>query len=47
MITPKIFVSYSWTNKDHEKWVVNLAERLMSDGIDIIIDKWELKEGHD
>ena len=45
--TPKIFISYSWTNPDHEDWVINLAERLVSDGVDVIIDKWNLREGQD
>lgn len=45
--TPKVFISYSWTNPDHQDWVINLAERLVSDGIDVIIDKWNLKEGQD
>ena len=45
--TPKIFISYSWTNPEHEDWVINLAERLVSDGVDVIIDKWNLKEGQD
>jgi len=45
--TPKIFISYSWTNPDHEDWVINLAERLVSDGVDVVIDKWDLKEGQD
>lgn len=45
--TPKIFISYSWTNPDHEAWVINLAQRLMSDGVDVVIDKWNLREGHD
>lgn len=44
---PKIFISYSWTNPGHEDWVINLAERLVSDGVDVIIDKWALKEGQD
>jgi hypothetical protein len=44
---PKIFVSYSWTSPSHEEWVINLAERLVSDGVDVIIDKWTLKEGQD
>lgn len=44
---PKIFISYSWTTPKHEDWVINLAERLVSDGVDVIIDKWNLKEGHD
>jgi len=45
--TPKIFISYSWTNPIQQDWVINLAERLVSDGIDVIIDKWHLKEGQD
>jgi hypothetical protein len=45
--TPKIFISYSWTNPDHEDWVINLAERIVSDGVDVVIDKWDLKEGQD
>jgi hypothetical protein len=45
--TPKAFISYSWTTPAHEDWVINLAERLVSDGVDIVIDKWDLKEGQD
>lgn len=45
--TPRIFISYSWTTPSHEDWVINLAERLVSDGVDVTIDKWNLKEGHD
>jgi hypothetical protein len=44
---PKIFISYSWSNTLHEEWVIDLAERLMSDGIHVILDKWDLKEGQD
>lgn len=43
----KVFISYSWTNPTHEDWVINLAQRLISDGVDVVIDKWALKEGHD
>lgn len=46
-MSKKIFLSYSWTTPEHEKWIVNLAERLMSDGIEVVLDKWDLKEGHD
>jgi hypothetical protein len=45
--TTKVFISYSWTNPAHEDWVINLAERLVSDGVDVVIDKWDLKEGQD
>lgn len=44
---PKVFVSYSWTSPSHEQWVLELAERLSSDGIIVILDKWDLKEGQD
>ncbi|HFF4506338.1 TPA: SEFIR domain-containing protein, partial [Acinetobacter baumannii] len=45
--TPKIFISYSWSSPEHEQWVLDLAENLMQDGIDIALDKWELREGDD
>lgn len=44
---PSVFISYCWTSPDHEEWVINLAQRLVSDGIDVKIDKWDLKEGQD
>lgn len=42
--TPKIFISYSWSRDD---FVLQLAERLMSHGIDVVLDKWDLREGQD
>lgn len=45
--TPKIFISYCWSSPDHGDWVINLSERLISDGVDVIIDKWYLTEGQD
>lgn len=45
--TPKVFISYSWTNDAHINKVVELAQRLMNDGVDVVLDKWELKEGQD
>jgi hypothetical protein len=47
MIKKKIFISYSWTTPAHEEWVINLAQRLVSDGIEVVLDKWDLKPGHD
>ncbi|MCH5717837.1 toll/interleukin-1 receptor domain-containing protein [Niabella hibiscisoli] len=41
------FISYSWSDADHQDWVTNLANRLVQDGVDIKYDKWDLKEGHD
>ncbi len=43
----KVFISYCWSSPAHEEWVYNLAERLMSDGIEVKYDKWDLKAGQD
>ncbi len=47
MSAPKLFISYSWTDPTHEQWVVELATELRESGVDVILDKWDLKEGND
>src|SRR3990167_8234735 len=47
MDNPKLFISYSWSNPEHEQWVIALAIELRESGVDVILDKWDLKEGHD
>ena len=47
MPAPKLFISYSWSNPSHEQWVVDLATSLRESGVDVMLDKWDLKEGHD
>ena len=42
---PKTFISYSWTDSQHEEWVLDLATDLREYGVDVIIDKWDLEEG--
>jgi hypothetical protein len=42
---PVVFISYSWDNESHKEWVLNLANRLCSDGIDVILDRYYLKPG--
>lgn len=44
---PKLFISYSWSTVEHEQWVLDLATELRESGVDVILDKWDLKEGHD
>lgn len=44
---PIVFISYSWTNEQHENWVYDLATRLSEDGVLVKFDKWDLKTGHD
>ena len=46
-INKKVFISYSWTTSSHEKWVLELAERLVDNGVDVVLDKWDLAEGQD
>lgn len=41
---PKIFISYSWVVSER---VLELAERLVANGVDVVLDKWDLKEGQD
>ncbi|ELS3713237.1 TIR domain-containing protein [Vibrio fluvialis] len=47
MESPKLFISYSWSNPTHEQWVIDLANELTESGVHVILDKWDLKEGHD
>lgn len=44
---PTVFISYSWTSESHNDWVINLGSELMENGVDVKLDKWDLKEGHD
>jgi len=44
---PKIFISYSWSSVAHRERVKQIADRLIGDGVDVIIDIYDLKEGHD
>lgn len=41
---PKIFISYSWGSSE---LVLELAQRLVAHGVDVVLDKWDLKEGQD
>ncbi|HGH3376049.1 TPA: toll/interleukin-1 receptor domain-containing protein [Enterobacter ludwigii] len=47
MTTPKVFVSYSHDSQEHKKWVLDLATRLRNNGVDAILDQWDLKPGGD
>jgi hypothetical protein len=47
MTVPKAFISYSHDSLEHKKWVLELAIRLRNNGIDAIIDQFELKPGDD
>lgn len=40
--TPTVFISYSWDSLEHSVWVLNLATKLMENGVNVILDKWDL-----
>jgi hypothetical protein len=46
-IIPKVFISYSHDTQEHKKWVLELATRLRNNGIDAILDQFELQPGDD
>ena len=46
-MTPSVFVSYSHDSKDHKAWVLQLATRLRHNGVDTILDQWNLDLGQD
>jgi hypothetical protein len=47
MMNPRVFISYSWSSPGHRERIRKWAERLMNDGIDVVLDVWDLKEGDD
>ena len=47
MSEPKLFISYCWSDSEHEDWVLRLGTELRENGVDVILDKWDLKEGND
>jgi hypothetical protein len=46
-LPPKVFVSYSHDSEVHKNWVLNLATRLVANGVDILLDQWDLTLGSD
>lgn len=46
-LVPKCFISYSHDNEVHKEWVLNLATRLVRNGVDVILDRWDMRLGGD
>ena len=44
---PKVFISYSHDSPEHKRWVSELAARLRHNGINAILDQWDLGLGDD
>ncbi|MER3383203.1 SEFIR domain-containing protein [Pectobacterium aroidearum] len=47
MIEPKVFISYSWSSKTHQQHIKSIVERLATDGVESVVDIYDLKEGDD
>jgi hypothetical protein len=45
--SPRVFISYAWTSAEHQRWVVDLATQLQRDGVDVVLDVWDLRPGQD
>jgi hypothetical protein len=46
-IPPKVFISYSHDTDAHKDWVLALATRLVANGVDVVLDQWDLTLGSD
>lgn len=42
---PRVFISYS--QSDHKEMVLDIVDRLRNDGVDAIVDEYDLELGHD
>ena len=45
--SPKVFISYAWSSEDYKMKVLSFARDLVSDGVEVVLDRWSLKEGND
>ena len=43
----KVFVSYSHDSPEHKRWVTDFSSNLVKNGIDVILDQWDLGLGDD
>jgi hypothetical protein len=44
---PRVFMSYSHDSQHHKNWVLQLATRLVNNGVDVLLDQWNLRFGSD
>jgi len=47
MNPPIVFISYSHDSPEHKAWVLKFATDLRSNGVDAILDQWDLSPGQD
>lgn len=44
---PQLFVSYSHDSQEHRDWVLRLCDRLVRNGVNVVLDQWDLRLGGD
>jgi len=44
---PQVFISYSHDTPEHKQWVLKLASDLRRNGVDAVVDQWNLSPGDD
>ena len=42
---PKVFISYSHDSPEHKQWVLELGTKLVQNGVDVALDRWNLTPG--
>lgn len=43
---PVVFISYSWDDEPHQEWVLELARKLVAAGVEVILDRFNLRLGN-
>ncbi|MEZ4784898.1 MAG: toll/interleukin-1 receptor domain-containing protein [Candidatus Kapaibacterium sp.] len=44
---PTVFISYSHDDQEHKDWILTLSTRLLANGVNVILDHWDLNLGSD
>jgi hypothetical protein len=45
--SPIVFISYSQDSPKHKQWVAKIGSDLLDNGVDVILDQWDLSFGED
>lgn len=45
--SPCLYFSYSWVHPQHARWIECVANELLANGFDVILDRRNVSEGHD
>ncbi len=47
VVRAKVTISYSHDSEEHKAWVRKLAKDLVKNGVEVLLDQWELRLGKD